>query len=51
MVALSFGLGIPLTLASDTPHFSRGVLGGSGARSISAGIYLALATGAFPLSL
>lgn len=51
MVALSFGLGIPLTLASDTPHFSRWVLGGSGALSICAGIYLALSTGAFPLSL
>jgi high-affinity nickel-transport protein len=51
MVALSFGLGIPLSLASDTPHFSRWVLGGSGALSICAGIYLALSTGAFPLSL
>ena len=51
MIALSFGLGIPLALASDTPHLSRWVLGGSGALSICAGIYLALSTGAFPLSL
>jgi len=51
MVALSFGLGIPLSMASDTPHLARWVLGGSGALSICAGIYLALATGAFPLSL
>ncbi len=51
MVALSFGLGIPLSLAGDTPHLSRWVLGGSGALSICAGIYLALSTGAFPLAL
>ena len=47
MVALSFGLGIPLAAASDTPSLSRWVLGGSGALSICAGIYLALSTGAF----
>jgi high-affinity nickel-transport protein len=51
MVALSFGLGIPLAAASDTPSFSRWVLGGSGALSICAGIYLALSTGAFTASL
>lgn len=33
--------------ASDTPRFSRGLLGGSGALSICAGIDLALSTGAF----
>ncbi len=51
MVALSFGLGIPLAAASDTPRFSRWVLGGSGALSICAGIYLALSTGAFTAAL
>jgi high-affinity nickel-transport protein len=51
MIALSFGLGIPLSMASDTPHLSRWVLGGSGAPSIGAGIDLALSTGAFPLAL
>ena len=51
MVALSFGLGIPLAAASDTPSLSRWVLGGSGALSICAGIYLALAIGAFTASL
>jgi len=51
MVALSFGLGIPLAAASDTPRFSRWVLGGSGALSIGAGIYLAFSTGAFTAAL
>ena len=51
MVALSFGLGIPLAAASDTPSLARWVLGGSGALSICAGIYLALSTGAFTASL
>jgi high-affinity nickel-transport protein len=51
MVALSFGLGIPLAAASGTPSFSRWLLGGSGALSICAGIYLALSTGAFTASL
>jgi high-affinity nickel-transport protein len=51
MVALSFGLGIPLAAASDTPLLSRWVLGGSGALSICAGIYLALSTGAFTTAL
>ena len=51
MVALSFGLGIPLAAASDTPRFSRWVLGGSGALSIGVGIYLALSTGAFTAAL
>ena len=40
MVALSFALGIPLRSRTDTPLISRWVLGGSGALSICAGIYL-----------
>ena len=47
MIALSFGLGVPLAAVGDTPLLSRWVLGGSGALSICAGIYLALSTGAF----
>jgi hypothetical protein len=51
MVALSLGLGFPIAAVRDAPRVSRWVLGGSGALSICAGIYLALSTGAFSASL
>jgi high-affinity nickel-transport protein len=51
MVALSFGLAVPLAAARPGPTLSRWVLGGSGAVSIAVGLYLFYAVGssAFPL--